>query len=393
MTADYPIVGRGPNSFVAEGVRYRSPEEANETNFQFADDPHSVFFALAAGAGILGALGYLVVAGWALRRGVALDKDNLLGAAFAAAVTAYLVQSLVSIDEITLRAACWASLGGLAAAAVPALHDGRVKKVAPTRKRRQAKAPPKQPLRLAPLVPLLALIPIAALWYGANFLLADIRVLHGKNLFNNNQIDDAKQTFARVLDFRGDNFIYRQSLGHRLGQAAYEAGAEGSTEDAEALLEDSKKAFSYFDDFPHVLGMVDQARILHALGEVFPEELEASSETYARAMNIDPINPLLRVELARVLRVAGEHERSLAVLEPVVDEVDPTRYPEFWGNLALAEANTQRYVESLDDIERALSLDPKQPEAQAAITVLERNPAAIKALKQFQEQGSEDKAD
>ncbi|MEA2498700.1 MAG: hypothetical protein QOH26_1105, partial [Actinomycetota bacterium] len=104
MTADSPLVGRGPDVYALEGTLHRSREEAAGVGgFDFTDQPHNVALWFFACAGALGGAGFLVAVGWGLKRGLELGDDQVLAGAFFGAVAAYFVQYLVSIDTVALR--------------------------------------------------------------------------------------------------------------------------------------------------------------------------------------------------------------------------------------------------------------------------------------------------
>ena len=114
---DKPLLGHGLNMFGFVQPDYRSEEAlASQTRSrQVPDDPHSVMLAMLVNGGLLTLLGFVAVLVWFMTHATRVPPGNLTGAAFIGAVTAYLIQSLVSIDEVTLRVAFWICLGGLAA--------------------------------------------------------------------------------------------------------------------------------------------------------------------------------------------------------------------------------------------------------------------------------------
>ena len=65
--------------------------------------------------------------------------------------------------------------------------------------------------------------------------------------------------------------------------------------------------------------------------------------------------------IAVAIASEGEHERSLSLFEPLVE-----RFPDsaaLWVNLAVAYDELGRRDEALQALERALELDPEDPEA------------------------------
>lgn len=116
-TGDEPIFGHGLNSFGEVQHLYYTEEAAEDQRIRRSvpDDPHSVPLAMLVNGGLVTFLGFLIVVGWALVQAAKVPSGNVAGAGLVGAVTAYLVQSLTGIDEVTLRFAFWVCLGGLAA--------------------------------------------------------------------------------------------------------------------------------------------------------------------------------------------------------------------------------------------------------------------------------------
>ncbi|HVM35968.1 MAG TPA: O-antigen ligase family protein [Actinomycetota bacterium] len=119
---DELLLGHGLNSFGQVQTRYRSDEAAADQTRRRSvpDDPHSVPLAMLVNAGLLSFLGFVGVISWFVVQAIRVPAGNQAGAACVGAITAYLTQALVSIDEVSLRVTFWVCLGALAA-----FHAGR----------------------------------------------------------------------------------------------------------------------------------------------------------------------------------------------------------------------------------------------------------------------------
>lgn len=364
MAVDSPLVGGGPNVFALRGVHYRVVPDAIELGYNFADDPHSVFFAMLANAGFLGGLGFLGVAAWTIWKARQIPPGATLPAAFLGAVAAYFVQSFVSIDELTLRLSLWLTLGGLVASM---LQPESVTVPAKKRAKRNRKVRA-QPLRAAPGVAAIGLVALAAIWWAANLVVADARILEAKSLFGQNLPEQGREQFELALGFRDDS-RQRQEYGFQLGQVALARGAEG-----QEWMSASHEQFGSLADLPEVTWRATYGRILDGWGQFDPAAYERAIEIYREAIAIDPLNPLLRGELAQTLLDVGRAEEARATVEPAT--IVGARYPEVWGAVALARAEVGDNEAAQAAIDQALALDPAQPLALAAQELLEQDTTA-----------------
>jgi predicted Zn-dependent protease len=95
---------------------------------------------------------------------------------------------------------------------------------------------------------------------------------------------------------------------------------------------------------------------------------------YRRTIELDPLNPQIRVEASGVLLALGRAEEALSILVPLRDEVDgryAQRYPDYWGSLALVNATLGEREEAEAAIARALAIDPNDDRALEARALLE----------------------
>lgn len=112
-----PIFGHGLNSFGQVQREYRSEEALADQmrRGSVPDDPHALPLAMLVNAGLVTFLGLAAVLAWFFVKATKVPDGDRTGAALVGALTAYLIQSLSSIDEVTLRTMFWVCLGGLAA--------------------------------------------------------------------------------------------------------------------------------------------------------------------------------------------------------------------------------------------------------------------------------------
>lgn len=367
MFAESPLIGRGPNAFAVEATQYRPARDATQAAaFDVADDPHSVFLAMLTSAGILGGLGYLVAMGWLLRRGLQIPPDNVLAVSFFGGGVAYFVQSLASIDEVGLRVAFWIVLAGLTAATVREADER-----APAAARNRKKTKEVHPLRWPIAVGVTALLGVSGAAWAARFMVADIQVRSGIELFTDIKPFEGQEAFESALGFR-DDFEYRSIYGFQSGQTAVDGGEDAGL----PFAEERDEAYAYLAEFPDVGAMRDQAVLLNSWSRAEPDAADEAADLYLRAVGFDPINPRLTDEASVVLMEVGRVEDAEEVLNAHLaaaypgEPVEP-RLASKWGSLAVTFAQQTEVELAEEAIERALAIDPAQPEALQAQEMLE----------------------
>lgn len=352
MAGESPVFGTGPNTFAIEGVQHRVVGDAVDLNYNFADDPHSVFLSFLANGGAIGFLGYSVLVVWVVRRGARLDGTQRLAATWFAALAAYFVQAIVSIDELSLRLALWVSLGGLVASTLSQEELGT--RPAPSRRRR--KKLKREPLEAWPAVAVLGLAALFASWWSLKLMIADSSVQRGNALFQSGgDPEEASREFDNALGFR-DDYEYRQMYGYELGQVALALQAEGRE-----YLGRSDEVFRFLDDFPSISGFVTQGRILNAWTAVDPSAADRAIDIYTRAREADPLNPMIAVEMSDVLNNIGRYEQATAELEDT--RATGETYGDWWGALAISRVLLGDTAGAEEAIERAFALVPEEQRA------------------------------
>ncbi|MGH9195516.1 MAG: O-antigen ligase family protein, partial [Acidimicrobiia bacterium] len=359
MWLDSPIAGKGPNTFAVEGIQHRSLDDALEREFRFADDPHSVFFSLLAGAGVLGGLGYLGLLAWTASQARLIERAAMLTAGFLGAAAAYLVQSLMSIDEPTLRVALWTALAGVGASMSALTDQGTRRPQGKPRKKGRPSARP--PLKALPVVALLTLVGLGSIAWSIGFIIQDARVKHAVDLFAAGDPVAGQQEFDKALGFR-DDYEYRSRYGNLVGQIAVRS--EGDEKFVTAM----ERAFSHLEEFPDFGAVRTNAQLAVELAP-FVEGYDAvAMDMYRRALTIDPLNPALRFEAAEGLILIGRPQAAATLLEEGLEVLDG--YQEFWGALALARAEGGDRSGALEAIQRALQTNPDDRRALRAQELL-----------------------
>lgn len=337
MFVDAPVAGHGPDSFAIDGITYRTQADALRFGFDFANDPHSVPFAMLANAGLLGIAGFIAVIGWSLWHGLRRAAQDPVMAAFAGGVLSYGVQSLVSIDELSLRVALWTCVAGVAACLIPRAARAREKK------KEKLSRPPRRrvaqgSLRAWPVAGSIALAAFVVVAWTSTFVIANARIRHGENLFAVERPKEAVRAFESGIAL-WDSAEYRGRLGLRLKELALQ---EQEVDGREAYFLGARDAFaSFVDDVPYVFSLVSYGELLdrwaQRKGDGGDPEAVAILE---RAFELDPLNPSVGAALATALLHLERYNEALAVLEPQADIVPSEGYGPYWGALALAAAES-----------------------------------------------------
>jgi tetratricopeptide (TPR) repeat protein len=296
MAADSPIIGHGPNAYAVESPQYRSELDASVMGFDTSNDPHSVPLAFLTSAGALGLLGFLILFGWTAWRWRTVSEEenpDLLAVAFAGGAAAYFVQSMVAVDELTVRFALWLCIGALGAAGLEAAEPLRAAKAKKVRKTSARQVPQ---LRKVPLVGAAgALAALGAVW-GLNLLLNDASFRHAKNLATAGRAGDARDEFASVGG--AGVYHYRHNGGFYLGRLALAFHGEERPDVAEEFLNEALDSFSYLENFPSVPGWRDRSALLLAYSRFDASYRDEAIESYAHTVMLDPHNAPLQAEAA-----------------------------------------------------------------------------------------------
>lgn len=328
MSLDSPIVGHGPNGYAVQSPSYRSSLDALAHGNALSDNPHSVPMAMLANAGILGLMGFLLLAAWVARRAATRWRTSPLAMGLVGGATAYFVQSLVGLDELILTFSLWVVLGALVAC-TSGTDDTAHRRARP----------------ISASVWLAAVVAVVLVLAGtvgaARLLRADRLVLKGVRAFQQDEVKTGKAHFLAAFSFR-DEPMYRETLGDHLGSAAMKRGLGGRP-----LLDDMMRQFSYLEDLPFVHGMVTQAHWLHQWSIYDLATDEQAVAVLNEAVAADPHNPEVRVALAESLLHLGRAQEAERVLRGLLPSMDRYRafsahHPMVWATLAMAEHESGR---------------------------------------------------
>lgn len=372
MGREHLIVGRGPNSFAIEGVRHRPLEDALSFNFDFPDDPHSVPMSMFANLGLPGLIGFIAVLAWALWFFFRSGNPSLLQVASMGAIVAYFIQSIVSIDEITLRLGLWVGLAGLFGTSVPDEIGSPARKAGSKKGNRRAPGRQSLPSSRPPLgVVVTAIVATACIVWALSLLAADIFVRQGSTRFSAGDVEGGRAAYATALSLR-ESAEYRGRLALALRRFAVEEGSgpDESPRVNEEIVARAEHAFAFTEEIPYVFSIASHARLLEEVARARDVYDPEAAALYRRAIDLDPRNMVLRVELAKVLLRGEEAELALDVLSEVRPLIGQ-RLPAYWGALALTAAEAEEEELAREAMEVALALDPAEPSALEAREILD----------------------
>ena len=318
MGADSPLIGHGPGSYSVEGVRYRPLPSVLAEGGAKADEPHSVPLSFWANAGALGAAGFLVLAGWTITTGLRIRALDHLSTAFFAACVAYLVQSLVSIDQLPLRSAFWIAIAGM------------VLTIAPKGREAPVRSSHLLPRGMRAVTGTLAALTIAVLglYWAGGLLMADHHAENAREHFSRDGVATGIVEFEHATSFRFEP-VYLDLYGQSLGAAALDRGLSGAD-----LIQRMRAVYEYLNEFPETSGILSQARLLHYWGQFQPSADIQAQRLLERAQRLDPENPLIDVVLSEVLIDLGSTEKARLMLERWAPTLDG-QLTTYWGALSI----------------------------------------------------------
>jgi O-antigen ligase len=365
VAADSPIVGAGPNVFAIEGPLQRPVEEALVLGFTKGDDPHSVPLGMLANAGLLGLAGYAIAVSWGLRI-VRRRSQEVYAIAFGGALVAYVVQALVSVDEISLRFAFWVILAGLASVGQRALTDTPA--VSSIARRFGA-----------------ALIVAASVGTAAfairTVLIADRHMTLTMNAVARRDIPSAMREFRTASDLRTEveyNRVYGGSIG--------DLGVILGPPEGRVGIEEMRRAFTFVRSFPDAPALGLEGWILLQWSRYDQTAAQDALVLLERSQELDPRNPQTGVLVADALIHLGEYERAIAELEPYA-RVLTEEFPEYsdtnsslWANLAIANARAGRLPEASRAFARITRTGMCRPQIAATVLKGGRKPSPIADL-------------
>lgn len=339
MGAESPLWGHGPNAYALESPQHRTIIDALGHGNLLSNAPHSVPFSFFANTGFLGLLGFVGILWWAWQKRPRSPKEDLLLGGFLAAVVAYAVQSLVSLDELLLAFALWVGLAGMAACA-PARNV-------------VAKKRPSIVVTGTVMATAVALT-IVGVGFSVRLIQADVSALKGARSLNAGDITLGREQLDEALD-RVDLVAYRFTYGARLGNAALDRGARGRP-----LVEEMRTVFAPASEMGHLHSIFSEARTLQ-LWSVHDASYRLEALRLLRqATTLDPFNPEVKLWLAETLMSLGRSEETEMEIQRFVSDV-MAKQPgiqnftaPLWSVLAIAQHDLEKYEEAAGSLARAL---------------------------------------
>lgn len=315
MAGENPILGRGPDAFAVEGIRYRTQSQAANA-IATIDDPHSAVLYYLTSAGVLGALGFLGAAAFLLR--TSWSSTDAYRPVVLASGSAYLTATLVTHDQPALRMTFWIVMALVASGSFSKPFQ---------------KSGTPSPAAALPV----GAVGIALIGCGWAFISGDHASLYGSRAAVDNQPTKALPLLESSLDF-DPTLQHRKLFAQRVGELGTRRGTEGKV-----YFHRSKALFSYLDEFPDVDGYVRAGRLAFAWGlKVDREELTRSTSLFAQARSLDRYHPVLAAEEADVLLEVGRSETATVSLEKI--RVEEIPFPFYWATLAEAYVAQEQYA-------------------------------------------------
>lgn len=305
IVMERPLLGYGPDSFVA-GVPAHRPEAASAIVRQsLATSPHGWIPFVATGSGVLGLaafLAVLVVAGVTLTRA----RQSAVGLAAGTMAVTFLATGLTTVDDIGVDWLFWLSLGLIVSGATLQAEVP----LGPTTARRGRRSAdrPRGP-RFAP--PIAAGLGVLAMLISMNAWTASRSSKQAEDLRLLRQTADAV-TAGRAAVGTDPN---RAAYWHTLGLAYV---ADQRFADARSVLERASAIAPY--DVAYLGDLVQAEIILAANGDQAARARALAAAD--RAVHIDPNNPRAHLLRAATLQTFGDLEKAQPEIERAL-QLDP----------------------------------------------------------------------
>ena len=298
MVAERPILGHGPDNFVAVQAKHRSDAEPYEVQANANSSAHSWVAQVATSSGLLGLVTFIVIAVAAV--GAALRSRDPIASIGAVAMCAFLAQGSTTVNEISTEWLFWGAVGLVASSSVrtgaplPAASAGRQR-----RRAQQRAEPPEDPRFLAAAAVLIA---VGTMLAASTWVALDAsRSAHASLVARvSGRTADAIE-HARRATQRDPG---RSEYWHALGLAR---AAAGRPTDAVAALEHAYQLAPY-----DVNTGSSYVRALLLLGQrADVTATERAGVVADRLVRTDPNNPVAHVTRALAMRATGDLEQAV----------------------------------------------------------------------------------
>jgi putative inorganic carbon (HCO3(-)) transporter len=366
MFRDHPLLGVGLDHF---GAHWRQVRPVASTQRQggaaFSDAAHSVPLQMLAQGGLVLALAYLaftVLVAVSLIRGLRRleGQDRLLLGGLGGAWAAYVVQSLVSIDQVPLLTVQFATAGAVVALSSPRIREFRlpgalpVPAAAPTGRRGRPVTTPRTRELTGADWTILSVAGLAGLWLLWLALLpmrADAAIHTGDLALaagNGNGALSAYQKANRLVPGVGQYWEKTGQLYEAVKQPSFalEVYARGARHD------------------PYDVALLSNvARLAQAAGHAGQARSAA-----LRAAALDPTNPATIALAAQVLRADGDPQRAVTLIERVLRVLPQNA--DLWAAKGASLAAAHDTSAARTAYQTSLKLDPNQSAAKAGLSSL-----------------------
>lgn len=372
MIADRPVLGSGPESYVALASRHRSPEAGAAEGLLLADKPHNLLLETGVASGLVGIAAlvavYAVVLRGAVRTRATADETDV---ALVAALAAYLVQAQFSIDVPALALVGWLLVAALVVRTDPQVVAARAAvERASTSKRSRPKPTARAPERLVGVprpvvVGTVGLVAAALVAVAVQPYFADRDAGTALRLAADDDatVRDVAGAWRAAIERHPWESTYRLDEG-----IAWERAALAATDPQQVAAYAQAAAASYGEAERLRPGTAlvaarraNTATLLARAGAATFDEAEAA---WQRALDLDPYDWEVHNGYALMLvSWANAEDGDLATLERAERELEVTVYirndqADVWANLA--------------QVRGALGDDAGADEAQAAADEISR---------------------
>jgi hypothetical protein len=258
---------------------------------------------------------------------------------------AYVIQSLVSIDELSLRVALWVGLAGLALTS------------------REKERPRRTPRRMWrwlkwPGYLCVLLLTVGTLLLAWRILAADHHALEMKRALSHDDLSQARTSLKAALASREE-----PEYGVLFGQEVTRLALEDDLSPA-STIRDLTIAFASARELPGLRTLASYADGLKQLAHVDKGAARDALAVFGRVRRVDPHNPLAAVELADLHLLQGHPQAAREALQPFEPTLAPVQpeyvrpYPEFWGALSITAIDLGDERTARQALAKARSLGP-----------------------------------
>lgn len=386
-----PITGVGLDLYYANYPKYRLPEDGSQLGLTITDKPHNIFLEYLANGGILTFLAYLALVGLAMWYGMRRlktieDPQRTLLVAFIAVLAGYLAQGVFSIDVPPLAVMGWVGIAGIAAIADPRVERARSQMSAdkaPRGKGKKAKtAEHGYKVKRHGNTLWLVHVPVALLvavlvFMGTRPVLADAEAKTAQTVQQQRGSDSEIETaYDRAIELNPWEASYRSQVG------AYHETSAAQSQDPSVKLMRFKKAEEFYAQAlrlqpGNIFYMMNHARLYTSWAEIDPSYFPKADQWWGRVVRHDPTDWDVHNRYALMLNSyanakggeSGLRERTLEQLEATV-KIKPD-LASAWVNIAKVHLSLGRPDKAEPALQKALSLEPSNEEADRLLRSLE----------------------